>query len=138
MVTWIDVNIGATGQKRYGDWITQPAGKLVGDAENAKFTAWRLSPNSKVGGRLVPACLESQGRLGPRLVSELARLAQVYVRRQSTTTPIHEPALLAAVLGRWRRRLSVTLQRGNARVLRACLGTQASPSAADAAEVLAD
>ena len=138
VVTWIDVNITATGEKRYGDWITKPAGKLVCDAENAKFTAWKLSPNSLVGGRLVPACLESQGRLGPRLVSELSRLAQAFVRRQSTATPVAEPALLAAVLGRWRRRLSVTLQRGNSRILRACLGSQTPPSAGVTAEVLCD
>ena len=136
VVTWIDVNITATGQKRYGDWITKPAGKLVGDAENAKFTAWKIAPNAQVGGRLVPACLESQGRLGPRLVRELSRLAQAFVRRHSTATPVAEPALRAAVLGRWRRRLSVTLQRGNARILRACLGACPAQSAVGAAEVL--
>ena len=59
VVTWIDVNITATGQRRHGDWITKPAGKLLGYADDAKFTSWKLSPNAQVGGRLVPACLES-------------------------------------------------------------------------------
>ena len=53
VVTWIDVNITATGQRRYGDWITKLAGKLLGGAETAKFNAWRLTPDAQVGGRLV-------------------------------------------------------------------------------------
>ena len=78
--------------------------------------------------------------MGPNIVSELYRLAQCYVRRNTPHTPFVEATLLAAVLGRWRRRLSVALQRGNARMLRACLGhcrmagTEVSPDEVLAAE----
>ena len=51
VVTRIDVNITATGQRIYGDWITKPAGKLLGDAETAKYTSWKLTPSAQVGGR---------------------------------------------------------------------------------------
>ena len=51
VVTWVDVNITATGHRRYGDWITRPAGDLLVDAETAKFTPWRLSPNAQCPSR---------------------------------------------------------------------------------------
>ena len=65
---------------------------------------------------MAPACLETQGRLGARLVGEKSRLAQVFARRHSPNTRFAEPTLLAAVLGRRRRRLSISLRRGNARL----------------------
>ena len=69
-LTWIDVKVTSTGQQSYGDWITKPAGKLLTVAEATKFTAWRLNPNYQVGGRLIPARIETQGRIGPILVGE--------------------------------------------------------------------
>ena len=59
--------------------------------------------------------------MGPRLSPAMFRLAQCYARRSSPNAQFVEATLLAAVLVRWRR-LSVALQRGNARILRACLG----------------
>ena len=55
-------------------------------------------------------------------MDDLARLAQAYAKRQAPGTPFPEPTLMAAVLGWWRRRLSISMQRGNARMVRACLG----------------
>ena len=97
-------------------------GNFFKEAEAAKYAAWQFALDVAIGGRLILACVESQGRLGPKLVSEMYRLAQCYARRNSPGTPFVEATLLAAVLGRWRRRLSVALQCGNARILRACLG----------------
>ena len=100
-MTWIDVNITAIGQRRSGGWIAKLVGRLLTDAEYAKFAAWRPTPHAQVGGMLAPVCLEPQGRLGPRLIGELSRLAQVYARRQALGTPFAEATLLAAILGRW-------------------------------------
>ena len=101
-------------------------GKPLADMEIAKFTAWRLTPVAGHRGRLAPAWFEAQGRMGPRLVAELGRLAEMHATRHTLASPVFQSTMLADVLGRWRRRLSIALQRGNARVLRACLGSHRS------------
>ena len=78
-------------------------------------------------GRLIPAIFESQGRMGPIFVQETQRWAQIFAKRYCEGDAQSEAKVQAAFLRRWRQRLSVSLQKGNAAILRACIGYHRPP-----------
>ena len=73
-------------------------------------------------GRLTLAIFESQGRMGTLFVQETQRLAQIFAKRYCEGGAFSEARVQAAFLRRWRQRLSVSLQKGNAAIIRACIG----------------
>ena len=66
---------------------------------------------------------------------ELQRWSQIYALRHAQGTEFSIATVQTAVLQRWRQRLSISLQRGNAAIVRAALGCQHSRGDP---EVLAD
>ena len=73
---------------------------------------------------MIPATFEPQGRMGGKLVDELQRWAQTLAKKYCGEGELEENIVQAAVLKRWRQKLSVTLQKGNAGIFRACMGCQ--------------
>ena len=73
---------------------------------------------------MIPAIFESQGRMGGKLVEELQRWSQKFAKKYCGEGEFEESVVQTAVLKRWRQKLSVTLQKGNAAVFRACMGCQ--------------
>ena len=73
-------------------------------------------------GRLIPAIFESQGCMGPLVVQETQRWAQIFAKRYCEGDTASEARVQAAFLRWWRQRLSVSLQKGNAAIFRACVG----------------
>ena len=70
------------------------------------------------GSSLLPISAEVGGRWHPSVVGLVRRLARDYVAR----TPGLDPSAQGAVVSRWGARLSAILIRGNAAVVRACIG----------------
>ena len=62
--------------------------------------------------------------MGRKLVEELQRWAQKFAKRHCGEGEFEASVVQTAVLKRWRQKLSVTLQKGNAAVFRACMGCQ--------------
>ena len=73
-------------------------------------------------GRLIPAIFESQGRMGTLFVQETQRWAQIFAKRYCEGGTFSEAKVQAALLRRWRRRFSASMQKGNAAIIRACVG----------------
>ena len=57
-------------------------------------------------------------------MEELQRWAQKFAKKHCGEGEFEESVVQTAVLKRWRQKLSVTLQKGNAAVFRACMGCQ--------------
>ena len=125
-VTWIDVAIHCSMQSCRADPKPNKAGRAVRQGEQAKYRQWGLSPKdpTRKEGRLIPAIFESQGRMGRKLVEELQRWAQKFAKRHCGEGEFEESVVQTAVFKRWRQKLSVALQKGNAAVFRACMGCQ--------------
>ena len=68
------------------------------------------------------AIFESQGRVGTLFVQETQRWAQIFAKKHCEGQALSEACVQAAFLRRWRQRLSVSLQKGNAAIIRACIG----------------
>ena len=92
--------------------------------KKAKFSQWGMNrPKANpLGDRLIPAGFGSQGRMGPLLRQELQIWSLIYAKRHAQGTAFSVASVQTAVLQRWRQRLSSSLQRGNAAIVRACLG----------------
>ena len=73
---------------------------------------------------MILAIIESQGRMGGTLVGELQRWAQTFAKKYCGEGEFEEGVVQTVVLKRWRQKLSVTLQKGNAAIFRACMGCQ--------------
>jgi hypothetical protein len=99
-------------------------GVIVRQGENEKLRQWGLTREDldSPEGRLIPAIFESQGRMGPVFVQETQRWAQIFAKRYCEGDAPSEAKVQAAFLRRWRQRLSVSLQKGNAAIFRACIG----------------
>ena len=125
-VTWVDVAIHCSMQSCRGDPKPNKAGQAVRQGEQANYRQWGLSPKdpTRKEGRLIPAIFESQGRMGRKLVEELQRWAQTFAKKHCGEGEFEESVVQTAVLKRWRQKLSVTLQKGNAAVFRASMGCQ--------------
>ena len=78
----------------------------------------------------MPIALESQGRVGDLAQAELARLARMKGILLAAS-PAEANAVAKASIRRWRRWLSVALQRGNAAMVMASMG-RPQPCAVDA------
>ena len=125
-VTWIDVAIHCSMQSCRGDPKPNKAGRAVRQGEQAKYRQWGLTPKdpTRKEGRMIPAIFESQGRMGGKLVEELQRWAQKFAKKYCGEGEFEESVVQTAVLKRCRQKLSVTLQKGNAAIFRACMGCQ--------------
>ena len=99
-------------------------GVIVRQGESQTLRQWGLSRNDSESaeGRLIPAIFESQGRRGPLFVQETQRCAQIFAKRYCEGGALSEARVHSAFLRRWRQRLGVSLQRGNAAIIRACVG----------------
>ena len=73
---------------------------------------------------MILAIFESQGRMGGKLVDEFQRWAQKFATKYCGEGELEENIVQAAVLKRWRQKLSFTLQNGTAAIFRACMGCQ--------------
>ena len=60
--------------------------------------------------------------MGPLFVLETQRWAQLFAKRYCKGGAFSEARVQAAFVRRWRQRLSVSLQKGNAAIFRACIG----------------
>ena len=60
--------------------------------------------------------------MGPLFVLETQRWAQLFARWYCEGGALNEARVQAAFLRRWRQRLSVSLQEGNAAIFRECIG----------------
>ena len=96
-------------------------GVIVRRGEHETLRQWGLSRNDmeSAEGRLILAIFESQGTL---FVQETQRRAQIFATRCCEGGAFNEARVQAAFLRRWRQRLSVSLQNGNATIIRACIG----------------
>jgi hypothetical protein len=128
-VFW-DILVTATPHQKEGCWHVSGCGVRVAAAERRKLTEWALP--KQAGSSLAPIVAETQGRWGPRAVQALRELAAA-AAQHSKELPAAEAdrGVSAAFLRRWRCRLSVALQRANARAVlhaRGIAGTRrASP-----------
>ena len=95
-------------------------GVIVRQGENEKLRQWGLTRDNMEAaeGRLIPAIFESQGRMGPLFVRETQRWAQTFAKNYCEGDASSEARVQAAFL----QRLSVSLQKGNAAIFRACIG----------------
>ena len=133
--THFDVVVHASARQQNSEWHVARAGVTVNTAEKRKRSVWGADALSRCPARIAPLAWETQGRWGKTAVEELTRLAKI------RAAIVHEPgveasALATASLRRWRRRLSVTLQRGNAQAFLACSGTPAAPPLEDIGFIL--
>ena len=97
--------------------------------ERSKRAEWAEPGPAAPGAlRLVPFAFESQGRLRPEGCDEVAHWARERVAPiQAQLGPLRAAAAKAALLRRWRARLSVALARGLADMLAA--GRRPPPAA---------
>ena len=75
-------------------------------------------------GTIAPAIFETQERMGPPFTQEPQRWAQIFAKEHCDGGPFEEALVQTAFLNRWRQRISVALQKGNAAAIRACIGCQ--------------
>ena len=122
---FLDVVISSTRQCTHATWSSREVGVVVRINEQAKIRQWgeARAPTPAERGRFIPASFETQGRSGDRVCAYMKSLAQDYTKNQDLTYAASAGLVQAAFLRRWRTRLSCALQRGNARVILACLGS---------------
>ena len=120
-VTFIDVAVTATAHWDRDHWVLLPRGRLVRSAERDKRTEWaEPDPAAPGAPRLIPFIWESQGRMGPEACDALAAWAkQATAHLRASQGPLRAAAAKAALLRRWRGRLSVALATGLAEMLSA-------------------
>ena len=117
----LDVVVTSSIHNHAHEWQVASEGVAVAREERQKLREWGNDEILGCTARLVPLAFESQGRWGQSAISELERLARLKggLLKESP----HDTANVAtASLARWRRWLSVVLQRGNAAMVLAALG----------------
>ena len=62
--------------------------------------------------------------MGTLFAQETQRWAQTFAKEHCDRGPFEEAIVQTAFLKRWRQRISVALQKGNAAAIRACIGCQ--------------
>ena len=127
-VTWIDVAAHCDMATCRSNPTPKRADNAGMHGERAKFSQWGIGkPRANpFGGRLIPAVFGTQGRTGQMLGHELQRWAPIYALKHARGTEFSIATVQTAALQRWRQRLSSSLQRGNAAIVRAALGCQHS------------
>ena len=114
----LDVVVTSSIHNHAHEWHVASEGVAVAREERRKLREWG---HDEILG--CTARFESQGRWGQSAINELERLARL--KGGLLAGSPHEAAKVAAAsLARWRRWLSVVLQRGNAATVLAALGKQ--------------
>ena len=116
-----DVVVTATAHIRQGRWETCGSCIACAREERRKLAEWGEQHLGHCPARMVPLAFESQGKWGARAVQELARLARLKGSLLAAS-PVEAQLVVQASLRRWRRWVSVALQRGNAAMVLASLG----------------
>ena len=124
-----DVVVACSAQMRSGIRSVAQAGVLVEREERRKKSEWKAQSLAGCPARLVPLAFESQGRAGAETAAELLRLARIRSARLADA-PDQADALIRSALVRWRKQLSVTLQRANATLALTSLGLRGVAPAA--------
>ncbi len=130
----IDVAVTATAHRNGETWHVATRGVAVAREERRKRREWGAEALLGFPAVIVPAVAEAQGRWGQDAIAELRRLAKDRAIAQAPTSAVDSFSAQAATLSRWRMRLAVTLQRGNALAALAAVGA-AAPTAAQLASL---
>ena len=109
----LDVVVMSSIHNHAHEWHIANVGVAAVREERRNLREWGYDEILGCTARLVPLAFESQGRWGQSAINELERLARL--KGGLLAGSPHQAANVAAAsLARWRRWLSVVLQRGNA------------------------